>query len=140
MRRRSGFTLVELVVGLAVAVVVTTTAHAALGTMAAALRVSASARTIAETLRATRGRAMAEGTALDAVFDDVAATWSIRGTDGSLRTTTPLPAPVRFTSLPARRRIRFGSTGTAENGTITVGTAGRTKSIVVNQRGRVRLQ
>jgi prepilin-type N-terminal cleavage/methylation domain-containing protein len=137
---RSGFTLVETLVVLVLALVVSATAHAGFTTIAAAMQVSASARTLAQTLRATRSRAIAEGIALDAFFDDATQTWGIRAPDGTVRTTSTLPSPVRFASLPVRRRVRFGSTGSAENGTITVSATGRAKSVVVNQRGRVRLQ
>jgi len=51
-----------------------------------------------------------------------------------------LPAGVRFTSLPASRRVRFTAIGTSDNATIALAAGGPARRIVVNQRGRVRVQ
>jgi hypothetical protein len=82
---------------------------------------------------------MAEGLALDVVFDATSSLWAVQTTAGAVRRTEALPSPVRFVSLPATARIRFGSTGAAENGTIVLSAGSTTGRIVVNQRGRVRL-
>jgi len=139
MQGQSGFTLVEALVALAVAAIVAATAYGTMASLSATVQVQAGARELAQTLRRTRSRAIAEGTTLDAVFDAATATWSIRAVDGTIRTRGRLPAAVRFSGLPARGRVRFGSTGTADNATVVLGTSTGTKSIVVNQRGRVRL-
>jgi hypothetical protein len=101
--------------------------------------VSASTRTLAQTMREVRARAMAEGQPLDVTFDASTSRWSVRTSAGLARRDDALPAPLRFVSLPASARIRFTSTGTADNSTVVVGAGAATARIVVNQRGRVRL-
>ena len=137
---RRGFTLIEALVGVAIAAILASGSALVLSSFATTLRLTASARTLAEAMRETRGRAMAEGAPLDVRFDASAGMWTSAAIDGTIRRAEPLPASVRFVALPARARIRFDSTGQAENGTITLGgSAAATCRIVVNQRGRVRL-
>jgi len=47
---------------------------------------------------------------------------------------------VRFAALPARDRVQFGGLGTAQNATVTLAAGARARSVIVNQRGRVRVQ
>jgi prepilin-type N-terminal cleavage/methylation domain-containing protein len=136
---RRGFTLIETVVALALTATLIGTSTMLLSSLAATFQLAASVRTITQTMRATRARAMAEGVALDVAFDASTGIWSIRTSDGTMRRTQALPAPVHFLTLPARARIRFESTGTADNGTIVLGAGSATRRIIVNQRGRVRL-
>jgi prepilin-type N-terminal cleavage/methylation domain-containing protein len=136
---RRGFTLVEVLVGVAIAAILAGASALVTSSLATALRLTASARTLAEAMRETRGRAMAEGSPLDVRFDATAGRWTIAALDGTVRRTEPLPASVSFVALPARARIRFDSSGAAENGTIALGGGTATCRIVVNQRGRVRL-
>ena len=137
---RRGFTLIEALVGVTIAAILASASALVLSSFATALRLTASARTLAEAMRETRGRAMAEGAPLDVRFDASTGMWTIAAIDGTIRRSQPLPASVRFVALPARARIRFDSTGQAENGTVTLGaSAAATCRIVVNQRGRVRL-
>jgi len=137
--RRRGFTLIETLACVAIAVVLARTGLIAAASLATALRVATSARTLAQTMRATRARATAEGRPLEVRFDATASRWSVRTIDGTIRHDEPLPDPVRFTSLPARALVRFGATGTADNGTVVLGAGASSARIVVNQRGRVRL-
>ena len=137
--QRRGSTLIETLASVALAALLASTATLTAASLAAALRLASSVRTLAQTMRETRGRAMAEGVPLDVVFDASSGQWSVRTLDGTTRRTEPLPAPVRFLALPARARIRFESTGTADNGTIVLGAGAAVRRIVVNQRGRVRL-
>ena len=136
---RRGFTLIETLACVAIAAVLARTGVMVAASLATALRVATSARTLAQTMRATRARAMAEGRTLEVRFDAAASRWSVRTDDGTLRSESPLPHAVRFTSLPARALVRFTATGTADNGTVVLGAAASTARIVVNQRGRVRL-
>jgi Tfp pilus assembly protein FimT len=136
---RRGSTVAELLAAMALLAIAAGLAGARVTTLAASLRLATTTRTIAQTMRLVRGQAVAEGTALDVRFDAARATWSVQTTGGTVRQTLALPAPVAFTSLPARARIRFGTTGTAENGTVVLGVPGHTMSIVTNQRGRVRI-
>jgi len=64
----------------------------------------------------------------------------LRDGAGTLLETRWLPVGVRFTALPARDRVQFGGLGTAQNATVTLGAGARARSVVVNQRGRVRVQ
>ncbi len=136
---RGGFGLTEALATMLLVAILAREATLAAAGLAATLRVAAATRTLAQTMRETRARAMAEGIALEVTFDATAGRWAIRTSDGTVRRTDPLPAPVRFVSLPASARIRFGATGTADNGTIVLGAGGSAGRIVVNQRGRVRL-
>ena len=136
---RRGSTLIETLACVAIAAALARTGSLAAVSLATSLRVATSARTLAQTMRATRARAMAEGRPLEVRFDATAGRWSIRSDDGTTRHDEPLPDPVRFTSLPARPIVRFGATGTADNGTVVLGAGTSSARIIVNQRGRVRL-
>jgi len=57
-----------------------------------------------------------------------------------LLSTRWLPPGVGFTALPARSRVLFGGLGNAENATVTLAAGARARSVIVNQRGRVRVQ
>jgi Tfp pilus assembly protein FimT len=135
-----GFTVLETLLVVALAGWLAATAVAATTSLAAALRLSATARTLAQTARETRARAMAEGIPLEILLDTTSSAWSVRQLDGTVRHAAVLPAPVTFLAVPASTRLRFESTGTATNGTVVLGgTTTARRSIVVNQRGRVRL-
>ncbi len=137
---RRGFTLIETLVGVALAGVIAGTGAMATTSLAATLRLAATSRTLVQTIRETRAQAMAEGTALEIAFDVAIGAWSVRALDGTIRHAEVMPSPVRFAALPASARIRFESTGTATNGTVVLAsTSTAQRSIVVNQRGRVRL-
>jgi type II secretion system protein H len=138
-RRRQGFTLIEMLVVVAIAALLAHASALTMTSLVAALRLGASTRTLAQTMRETRARAMAEGAALDVLFDATTSRWTIRTLDGTVRRVEVLPAGVQFQALPTRARIRFDSAGTAENGTVTLAGGPATCRIVVNQRGRVRL-
>jgi hypothetical protein len=45
-----------------------------------------------------------------------------------------------YQSLPSALRVRFSTVGTADNATVVLAAGGRARRIIVNQRGRVRLQ
>jgi prepilin-type N-terminal cleavage/methylation domain-containing protein len=138
--RRRGFTLIETLVGVALAGTIAGASAMVATSAAAALRLAATSRNLAQAMRETRARAMAEGSALDVAFDATTQAWSIRALDGTIRHVESMPAPIRFVSLPSSARIRFESIGTASNGTVVLGgTSTAQRSIVVNQRGRVRL-
>ena len=51
-----------------------------------------------------------------------------------------LPPGIAFSSLPSTLRVRFGTTGTADNATVVLASGPRTRRVVVNQRGRVHIQ
>jgi len=104
------------------------------------VRVAGAGRTVATGLRLARERALAAGTSIEVAFDAVTGACDTRDAGGALLERRRLPPGVVFAALPARRRVTFGGLGTAENATIVVAASGRQRSVVVNQRGRVRLQ
>ena len=136
---RRGFTLIETLACVAIVAVLARGAVLATASLATTVRVAACTRTLAQAMRETRSRAMAEGTAFEVRFDAATSRWSIFTDAGTLRRVEPLPPALRFLSLPARALIRFTPTGTADNGTIALGAGASSARIVVNQRGRVRL-
>jgi len=136
---RRGFSLIETLACVAIVALMARAGVLATSSLVTALRVAAGTRTLAQTMRETRARAMAEGTALEILFDVTTSRWTVRADDGTVRDAERLPEPVRFASLPARALIRFTPTGTADNGTIVLGAGRSSGRIVVNQRGRVRL-
>jgi len=95
---------------------------------------------VATALRLARGIAISSDTTTEVRFDAARAVCEMRAQDGSLLESRALPPGVTFAALPARSRILFGGLGTAENGTVVLATGARARHIVVNQRGRVRVQ
>lgn len=102
------------------------------------LRLSGAARTVATRMRLARGQALALGTAVEVRFDLPRRELDTR-TDAASLEVQALPMGVDFAAVPARGRVRFGALGTAENATVTLGAGTRRRSVVVNQRGRVRV-
>ena len=139
MRRTGGFTLLEVVASLGLAAAIAGLGAVRLRELLASSRLAASARTLATELRLARGRALAGEGPIDVHFDESARTWEVRSTAGDVLARHALPAELAFVALPARRRVRFGGLGTAENATVTLGAGTRRRDVVVNQRGRVRL-
>jgi general secretion pathway protein H len=139
MRRTGGFTLLEVMASLGLATAVAGLGAVRLAELLASSRLAASARTLATELRLARGRALAGEGPIDVHFDESAGTWIVIGADGEVLERRALPTGLTFVALPARRRVRFGGLGTAENATVTLGAGTRRRDIVVNQRGRVRL-
>ncbi len=104
------------------------------------VRVAGGTRTIATALRLARGRALAGGAAIEVRFDAGRQTCDTLDRNGTLLESRPLPVGVVFAALPARGRVLFGGLGTAENATVTLSAGARARSVIVNQRGRVRMQ
>jgi Tfp pilus assembly protein FimT len=108
--------------------------------LVSSVRLAGAARTTAATLRFARAAAIARGASIEARFDPDARTLELRDRTNALVRRDPLPPGIGFAALPARRRIFFGGLGTADNGTITLAAGARVRSVIVNQRGRVRVQ
>lgn len=140
MRRSPGFTLLEALVGTALLAVTVGEGAVRLVDLLQSARLAGAVRTVASTLRMARGRAISSGGPIEVRFDAAGRLVELR--DGAARVleTHVLPAGVVLVALPARACIRFGGLGTAENGTVTLGAGTRAHSVVVNQRGRVRVQ
>lgn len=140
MRRSPGFTLLEALVCTALVAITVGQGAVRLVDLLHGSRLAGAVRTVASTLRMARGRAIAGGAPIDVRFDATQRLVELRDGASRVLETHPLPSGVALVALPARARIRFGALGTAENGTVVLGAGARSHSVVVNQRGRVRVQ
>ena len=136
---RAGFTLLELIAGLAVlgslAVAAVLGASAALS----GVRVRAASVQLFSAFVRAREAAMAEGR-----------TWEVRrvnerviavGPTGTTAVEETLPEGTRVASATAGGRVRFATSGTADNATFVVESGGaEQRRVIVNQRGRVTLE
>jgi prepilin-type N-terminal cleavage/methylation domain-containing protein len=138
--RSPGFTLLELIVAVALASVATGLGVTRTVDLVQALRVSGAARSLATMMRLARARALAGGAGVELRLDVAGAAAEMRDLTGRTLEVRRLPRGVALTALPARSRVLFGALGSAENGTVSVGAGTRVRSVVVNQRGRVRVQ
>jgi prepilin-type N-terminal cleavage/methylation domain-containing protein len=138
--RSRGFTLVEAIVGMALASVVAGIGTVEMVELLGSARLAGAARTTAGTLRLARGMAIARGAGVEVRFDRMAGTYELRDRNSAVLQAHRLPVGVAFAALPARGRLNFGGLGTADNGTVVLAAGTRTRSVVVNQRGRVRVQ
>jgi Tfp pilus assembly protein FimT len=111
-----------------------------LGALLESARLAGAARTVATALRLARGLALSAGATTEVRFDPGRGVCETRDAGGALLETRPLPVGVSFGSLPVRRRVLFGGLGTADNATIVLVADARVRRVVVNQRGRVRVQ
>jgi len=134
-----GGSLLELVVALGLAAILTTLAVTQLAELLGEIRVAGAARTLATQLRLARGEALAGGLAVDVRCDPARRACNVDDRTGTRLETRILPPGVGFGALPARRGVTFGALGTADNGTFVVGAGAHRRSVVVNQRGRVRV-
>ena len=137
---RRGLTLLEALGGAALAAVLAGVATVRLVELVDVARLAGSARVLATALRLARGQALAAGGSMDVRLDAARMVLELRDGAGMLLETRWLPPGVRFAALPARSRIQFGGLGTAQNATVTLAAGTRARSVIVNQRGRVRVQ
>ena len=140
MVRTAGFTVLELVAGLAIAASVAGTAALRLPPVVASIRLAAAAHRLAATLRQARGRALAHDVRVDVVLDVARGTWTVRELGGAALAPQALPGGVAFTSVPAAGRVRFTTVGGADNATVVLAAGSALRRVIVNQRGRVRVQ
>lgn len=140
MRRTRGGTLAEAVITIGLVGMVAGLGVPRLVELARAARVAGAARAVAATLRAARARAIAGAGPVEVRFDAPARHLVVSERDGTPLEIRPLPAGVGFGALPARASVRFGQLGLAENATVTLAAGGHARSVVVNQRGRVRVR
>jgi Tfp pilus assembly protein FimT len=127
-------------VSLSLAAVVSGLGLVQLPALVAALRVAGAAHDVASTLRLARGRALAAGVAVDVRFDAAARLVETRLRGGGVLESHRLPGGVGFAALPARARLGFTAVGGADNGTIVLAAGASARRVIVNQRGRVRVQ
>ena len=139
MHRSRGFSLAETLAVVALAGVV-----AGMGTMGVAelvrgAHLAGAARALGASLRLARGQALAGRGPVVARFDAGRGTYEILDDAGGLLAEHALPPGVVFASLPARARVTFGTLGTADNATVALAAGPRSRRVVVNQRGRIRI-
>ena len=137
--RSPGFTVLEVLAALGLTAILAGMGTVQLIELVRSARLASGARATASLLRLARGRALASNLEVEVAFDAATASCSVRQA-ASVLETRPLPPGVTFAALPARGRILFGALGSAENGTVRLAAGLRTRRVIVNQRGRVRLQ
>lgn len=140
MVRTTGFGIVELLAGMAITLTTIGMGATSLAGVAGSVRLAGAAERLASVLRAARSEALARGRAVEVRFDVAGHRWSVREELGPELVGDRLPAGVTFATVPAARRLRFTAVGTADNGTIGLSAGSRARRVVVNQRGRVRVQ
>lgn len=140
MARTGGFTLFEVMAGLALAATVTGIGSAHLPVVVGPVRLTGAAERLASALRQARGQALARNRRVEVRFDAPRGAWSMHEDGGPALETQALPAGIRFSALPSALRVRFGTTGTADNATVVLASGTRSRRVVVNQRGRVQIQ
>ena len=140
MIRMEGFSLLELVACLALVATIATAGALRLPDVLASLRLSGAAQRLSAALRQARGRALERGGPVEVQLDEGGSMWELRDTSGVTVAREALPPGVTFAGLPASRRVRFSALGTTDNATIALGAGATVRRIVVNQRGRVRVQ
>lgn len=137
MYPRTGFTLLELmaVVGLSSIIAMLALLH--LPGLRDPIRLRGAAHEFAATLRLARARALAHGVRVRVTvvgFPPTATVFEGATAVGSWQ----LPRVTVLTGPPGGALI-FTALGTGPNATVTFGAGARTRSVIVNQRGRVRV-
>jgi Tfp pilus assembly protein FimT len=140
MGRTDGFTLFEVVAGLALAATVTGIGVSRLPVVVGPVRLTGAAERLAAALRQARGQALARNRRIEVRFDPPRRAWTLHEDGGPALELQSLPPGIVFSSLPSALRVRFGTTGTADNATVVLASGPRTRRVVVNQRGRVQIQ
>jgi len=139
-QREHGFTLLEVIVCVGLGMVLAGVGVVRLVDLIQSVRLAGAAREVATALRLARGDALSAGASIEVRFDAARTLCETRARMGALLDTRRLPPGVDFAALPARSRVLFGGLGDAENATITLAAGARRRSVIVNQRGRVRVQ
>ena len=140
MLRIQGFSLLELVVCLALLVTIAGAGALRLPDVLTSLRLGGAAQRLSAALRQARGRALERGSPVEVQLDGGLARWELRDVSGATLAREALPPGVTFSALPVSGRVRFSALGTTDNATVTLRGGSALRSIVVNQRGRVRVQ
>lgn len=137
MYARAGTTLIDLIAAAGLFSLLAGLAVLHLPGLSDPIRLRGAAHELAATLRLARARALAHGVRVRvsvAGSPPVATVFEGSTPVGSWH----LPR-VAIVSLPAGGSLTFTPFGTAPNATITFGAGTRLRSVIVNQRGRVRV-
>lgn len=145
---RHGFTLIELVVALAVAAILAAVAVPALVLAQGPSAAAVGAQRLALVLRSAQARACAGGCAVDVVVDRRDGSYEVRvpaeGDDGCVAERGSL-APASVDSNYPGDTVRFAETGfpcgvsgSARAGTFAVTCGGSTRTVVLQLAGRIR--
>ena len=113
-RGEAGFTLTELLVVLAVVALIAAAAPVLVQSALPGARALSAARTLANDLRATRGRAIASGTPAVMQFDAALRTYQAEPS-GAAR---ELPTGIGFSTPLKLRRVTFYPDGSSSGGTV----------------------
>jgi type IV fimbrial biogenesis protein FimT len=141
-RRDSGFTLIEVLVSIALMVVLMAIAVSGWSAWARAGEQSGTARELQSTLRQTQQRAVTEGTAMCVTFTSITYTVS----RGSCTNSPPLAANRVEGPVPAGRGVQiasgafpqgvsFSARGTTTDGSVTVTRTGSSKVYTLQIEG-----
>lgn len=153
-----GFTLVELIVIIAIAGILAAVGVMSFSGMIAGYRFKGAARDIYSDLQMTRLGAIKDGTEWAMCFSDdgTFSSYSIRSSPGADRIlcTTDDPTPYRksvassdlypgatYVESFSGAKVSFTSRGTSENGNVTITSAPRSRKVVVNgMSGNIRIE
>jgi len=135
---KAGFTVLELLVALALGAVLLAAGALGLTALTAHVRLAGATETLAIALRSARVEALARHETVVVRFDRPGAGWSLETSRGSPVRHARLPAGVTIVETPARGRIHFGPLGVADNASVRLAAGRSRRLVVVNQRGRVR--
>lgn len=134
-KSKSGYSLIELVVTIALAAILATIALPSWNKLLPSYHLDSSARQVQSELHSIKMRAAAENVGFQFAYADGAAAYSIKR-ESALLATKPLPQGVIITNAGA---ISFSPRGTASPNRIRLRSLdGTCKQVVVSPTGRVR--
>lgn len=137
MRARDGATLLELIVAVGLIALLLGCGAARLQGVRDPIRLLGASQELAASLRLARSRALARGARVRVTVGG--SPLRIALDEGAGPVGVRQLAHVVLTGAPAGGGITFTALGAGQNGTFTLAIGGRTRRVVVSQRGRVRL-
>ena len=134
-KSRSGYSLIELIVTLALAAILAAIALPSWNKLLPSYQLNSSVRQVQSELQSIKMRAAGENVGFQFAYADGAASYSIKR-DSALVATKPLPEGVMITNTGV---ISFSPRGTASGNRIRLQNSdGTCKQVVVSPTGRVR--
>jgi len=137
-RPPAGFTLLELLAGVAVTAIAIASLTTAAGALGRQAELASSRRFVVASLLDARRRAYLSRDAIEVAVHEGDRELHVRAAGNEQ--TIPLPYSAYVARAPSSGRIRFFGSGLADNATVelAVPDGGARASIVVNQRGGIR--